>query len=160
MLIAGFRFWALRKYNLRISQGFPSMWFSELAIMFVVWFLRHNIPSRTISQSSNQPDEMLEGKDEAVKNDLVGMQELMILSVMLFWPSKIGSKHSLSFFIIRLFATLLSSIPVGCIPLWWNCICGLLRNASGWSTTYQSKILPRDLFVVCLFLPCHHISAS
>lgn len=43
-----------------------------------------NIPSRTISQSSNQPDEMLEGKDEAVKNDLVGMQELMILSVMLF----------------------------------------------------------------------------
>lgn len=43
-----------------------------------------NSPSRTITQSSKQPDEMLEGKDEAVKNDLVGRQELMILSLMLF----------------------------------------------------------------------------
>lgn len=43
-----------------------------------------------------------------------------------------------------LFATFFSSIPEGCIPPWWNYICGLLRNASGWSTTYQSKILPRN----------------
>ena len=46
--------------------------------------------------------------------DLVGIQELMVLSVM-FWPIEIGPKYFLSFFTSRLFAIFFwfSSIPEG-----------------------------------------------
>lgn len=62
MLGARFRLWALRKYSFRTSQGFPSLWFRELAITFVIaWFSgTESIPSRAVTQPFNQTNGVLD----------------------------------------------------------------------------------------------------
>lgn len=53
---------ALRKYSFRTSQGFPSLWFRELATTFViVWFSgTESIPSRAVTQPFNQTNGVLD----------------------------------------------------------------------------------------------------
>lgn len=62
MLGARFRSWTLRKYSFRASQGFPSLWFKEVAITFVIsWFSEtESIPSRAVTQPFNQTNGVLD----------------------------------------------------------------------------------------------------
>lgn len=65
-----------------------------------------SIPSRADTQPFDQADDTWEGWvwKMTIYLDLVGIQELMVLSVT-FWPTEIGPKYSLSFLTIRLSAT-------------------------------------------------------